>query len=69
MASRFNPARALRALFFVALAIIAAVAIIDSALAIVLVIMGVGLLVAIVPFVAIHYDEHPERLQRRHPAA
>lgn len=42
---------------------------IDTALAVVLVIMLLGFALLITPFVVIHFDEHEERLQRRGPGA
>jgi hypothetical protein len=42
---------------------------IDTALAVVVVIMALGFAVLILPFVVIHFDEHEERLQRHGPGA
>lgn len=51
------------------LAALVAAAFADLALAVILVIMGVGLLVLIIPFLVIHFDEHQERYQRERPGA
>jgi len=53
------------ALGLIGLVVVAAV--IDAALATAVALVGLGLVVAVLPFVVIHYDEHEERLRYRHP--
>jgi hypothetical protein len=64
-----NRIRALRLGLFVLFAVIAVIAIIDASLAVVLVIMGVGLLVLIVPPLVIRQDEHESTGRVQHPSA
>ena len=53
------------ALTLIGLVVVAAV--IDAALATMVALVALGLVVAILPFVIVHYDEHEERLRYRHP--
>jgi fatty acid desaturase len=67
MRARANPIRTLRLAVFAFVAAIGAIAIVDSSLAVVLTILAIGALVLIVPFVAIHYDQHEELLLSKRP--
>ncbi len=51
------------------IAALIAAALADAALAAVLVIMAAGLVLLVVPFVVIHFDEHEERLKHGGPGA
>lgn len=62
-----NPIGALRLALFALMGLIAGIAIVDASLALVLVLLGMGPLVLILPLVVIHYDEHEELLRRKHP--
>jgi hypothetical protein len=44
-----------------------AAAAIDGALATIVVLVELGLIVVVLPFLVIHYDEHDERLRYRRP--
>ncbi len=57
----------MRICFFLLLATIAVIAIIDGSVAVVLGIMAIGLLVLIVPPLVIVYDEHQQRYVPRRP--
>jgi NADH:ubiquinone oxidoreductase subunit 6 (subunit J) len=48
----------------IGIAALVAVALTDAALAIILVLVGFGLALVVLPFVVIHYDEHQERMRR-----
>jgi hypothetical protein len=63
MRSAANRFRALRVAWFALIvALIVVAVVVDAALAVVLAILGIGLLVLLVPPIAMYYDEHKERL-------
>jgi hypothetical protein len=49
----------------VAMAVVAAA--IDGALATMVILVELGLILVVLPFLVIHYDEHDERLRYRRP--
>lgn len=57
------------ALMILVVAAVIAATVIDAALGVVLALVAFGLLLVIMPFVVIHFEEHDERFGRRWPPA
>lgn len=67
MNASIHVVRNVAAAVVVLVAVVVAAAAIDGALAPVVVLVELGLIAVVLPFLVIHYEEHDERLRYRRP--